>query len=584
MKNPFEFKGEAARNREQSERETSEWLDEKPSKIITEREIGPSPEETRLIMTVQLLVDQYIRKYGGKPNYVSPEKIHLLSPKDLAESCNELGTSSQDGILYGYCICENQRVAIGRTKSRLQLALVAAHEFFHLKSPKIVRSEGNKLYVDQKGVSLRTQERAYLVRLEEAIVAESEQQFCDEQLRPHPFLRQESGQVKLINKWVRKMLSERKALPETIDRLSEIVEAANVDRIAEYLSSDVSDQEKMAYLSIELENQYVKGDILLKSRRRHREWLYGIIDRLLAASRGQFKDRKEVFEYFARANFSGNLWPLISMVEKTLGEGEFRRMFAADSEPIRFQEIPAGSERELRPAELRKKLRDPGFLPTHEQIKEAFKDEPERWQKWQEFCDDDPNDPVYEFLNAEYVDALADYFVDRARDFNSNPKKPMIILEIGAGNGRLAHFLRQKLVKKAPGVIKVIATDSGSFKINNKFPVERLNHDEALKKYNPDAVVFSWMPYKRDYTKNIRKIDNVKEYLLIGEPDGGACGDAWETWGTGYRGKGVSAPYQADGFVREDLRHLSALQISRIDPPGAGFHSKSVSFRRKEKK
>ena len=52
-----------------------------------------------------------------------------------------------------------------------------------------------------------------------------------------------------------------------------------------------------------------------------------------------------------------------------------------------------------------------------------------------------------------------------------------------------------------------------------------------MKKHSPDIVIFSWMPYQEDSSKDIRKFDSVQEYILIGETDGGCCGDEWETWG-----------------------------------------------------
>ena len=36
---------------------------------------------------------------------------------------------------------------------------------------------------------------------------------------------------------------------------------------------------------------------------------------------------------------------------------------------------------------------------------------------------------------------------------------------------------------------------------------------------------------REDWTDEIRKCESVEEYILIGEADGGCCGDAWRTWG-----------------------------------------------------
>jgi len=247
------------------------------------------------------------------------------------------------------------------------------------------------------------------------------------------------------------------------------------------------------------------------------------------------------------------------------------------------EESPQQPERELTPEELRERLRDPNFLPTREQITKAFTN----WEQWIKFCFDEEK-PVYEFLNEEYLNALADYFVGKIQEYGASEERPLVILEIGAGNGRLSHFLQQKLEEKAPGQTKVVATDSGAWTLKSDFPVEQLDHKKAIKKYRPDIVICSWMPYQKDWTKDIRMCDRVKEYILIGETDGGCCGDEWETWGQSWSrdeddegGKKIP-PYEVDGFGREDLDELSGLQVCRTDNPGSYYHSRTVSFKRKK--
>ena len=110
------------------------------------------------------------------------------------------------------------------------------------------------------------------------------------------------------------------------------------------------------------------------------------------------------------------------------------------------EESPQQPERELTPEELQEKLRDPHFLPTHEQITKAFRSRDE----WHKFCFDEEK-PVFEFFNEEYLNAFADYFVSKIQEHGASEEKPLVILEIGAGNGRLSHFLQQKLEERAPG-------------------------------------------------------------------------------------------------------------------------------------
>lgn len=254
--------------------------------------------------------------------------------------------------------------------------------------------------------------------------------------------------------------------------------------------------------------------------------------------------------------------------------------------------IPNQVERELTSKELREKLRDPSYLPTYEDILCAFKKKGPFSHEWSNFLFNEEN-PVFELLNKEFIDAFGDYLIQRVENFSVTENEPLTILEVGAGNGRLTYFLQQKFEQKIPGKVKIVATDSGAWELKAFFPVEQLNHKEALEKYQPKIVIFSWMPNEEDYTKDFRVTKSVDEYILIGEADGGCCGHRFETWGLDQtfgnkqkkRYKSPLAPYEVDGFERINVDETTALQISRSDNDlfKKGYHhSETVSFRRKK--
>ena len=240
--------------------------------------------------------------------------------------------------------------------------------------------------------------------------------------------------------------------------------------------------------------------------------------------------------------------------------------------------------------DLISKLRDPHFLPSFSELSErlhqiSFSDQ----SKWLELIDD-PRRRVFEFLTKEYVNALSGYLSQRAFELGGTPENPITILEVGAGNGRLSHFLTQSLAERSEGRVKLIAVDSGEWELDSSFPVERLDHHAALSKYQPQMVIFSWMPPNQDYTRDFRQAPSVQEYVLIGEADQNTCGDPWETWGKAQMAYDEDvakvrwiAPHEADGFVRHEHEELRELQLSRLSIVFFLERSTTVSFIRSEK-
>lgn len=179
--------------------------------------------------------------------------------------------------------------------------------------------------------------------------------------------------------------------------------------------------------------------------------------------------------------------------------------------------------------ELCKKLRDPSVLLTHKEISFIFNNE-YKWKDLESFCFDKEN-PTFEFLNEDFLNAFCNYLSQQIENLETTKDKPITILEVGAGNGRLTHFLQQKLEQEMSKKVKIIATDSGEWKLKVFFPTEQLTNKMAIEKYRPEIIISSWMPHHQDFTKDFRLAPSVKEYILIGEANGGCCGDEEKTWG-----------------------------------------------------
>jgi hypothetical protein len=125
---------------------------------------------------------------------------------------------------------------------------------------------------------------------------------------------------------------------------------------------------------------------------------------------------------------------------------------------------------------------------------------------------------VHQVLSADFIAALVE-------ELGTSDQ----LLELGAGNGILAHHLKSQL----PTTAALTASDdhSSSIPVSEDVQVLPLGYQEALESIKPDTVVVSWMPPGIDMTASIRSCPTVKKYILIGEADSSTCGDAWATWG-----------------------------------------------------
>lgn len=206
---------------------------------------------------------------------------------------------------------------------------------------------------------------------------------------------------------------------------------------------------------------------------------------------------------------------------------------------------------------------------------------------------------MYQFWTKEYIQYLGDYLLKQTM---ARKGGETTILDIGAGDGLLIHYLRQYISNKSRRnnliMPTMVSTDDGSWGIFAKAQVEKLDVDQSLQKYRHTAsenhsndnqliVLCSWMPQGVDWSERFRQY-GVDEYILIGESDDGSCGDNWKTWGNidflpsndvVHPSKQPLPAYQEDGYTRWDMTDLTPFQFSRFDC-SFSRSGKTVSFRK----
>ena len=217
---------------------------------------------------------------------------------------------------------------------------------------------------------------------------------------------------------------------------------------------------------------------------------------------------------------------------------------------------------------------DPLYLPGREEIFNRMRRDPI-------FIDDYQGALGYEILTAEFIQALANHLGQRLADIPQGNQGTIKILEVGAGNGRLSHFLGAELNKKFPGKFEIVATSypDEKYKFRLIFPSEQKDYRDALRKHKPAVVLCSWMPMDDDWSADFRNTSSVQEYILIG-PTSGACGKKWETFGgvSSSSQVGKIPPFAQEGFEYKPLAEVAKTQIQL---PGREYDTTTVSFIRK---
>ena len=88
------------------------------------------------------------------------------------------------------------------------------------------------------------------------------------------------------------------------------------------------------------------------------------------------------------------------------------------------------------------------------------------------------------------------------------------MLEVGAGDGKLAFHLRRKLGEE----VEIIASDDMSWRIKSitgAVKVHAMDCSSAVDYFRPQLVLCMWMPSGEDWTPQIRAVESVESYVLV---------------------------------------------------------------------
>mmetsp|Transcript_19145 Transcript_19145/g.51541 ORF Transcript_19145/g.51541 Transcript_19145/m.51541 type:complete len:323 (+) Transcript_19145:29-997(+) len=192
----------------------------------------------------------------------------------------------------------------------------------------------------------------------------------------------------------------------------------------------------------------------------------------------------------------------------------------------------------------------------------------------------------YEVLTREHVRGLAQLILHvRAHLVAAGglgQGQPLRVLELGAGNGRLAHALRVAMASDHPSMKDAaqqdVSTDPPVLLVASDlhprqgcFPVLEMDYARALEVCAPDVALVSWMPLGHDWTHAVRASASVQALVLVGEAGAGVCGHPSLTWGVTPRNNNGALPRherrRVRGWSLQELVALSDVQLCMLDEP-----------------
>jgi len=171
------------------------------------------------------------------------------------------------------------------------------------------------------------EEKKYFGMMEEAIVVECTKKFL-KIISKNEIFREEIEALDSLKKWIASYYRRNGVVEEIVEEFEkEIKYISNpIKKVEDVLAFSEDEVQRSAFTAGMFSSLSKEGGVDGLERYIERKKLYELLDKIVSSSKGKFTSRDEVFEHFARANFSGKYLPLARMVEDILGKGSFRKI------------------------------------------------------------------------------------------------------------------------------------------------------------------------------------------------------------------------------------------------------------------
>lgn len=278
-------------------------------------------------------VQNFVQRYDANPQSYEPE----IFRKTLREESQRNGAYE---MFSGRIVIEEGTV--------VEEIATMIHEILHRASfhsltldPYSVKTDlrrngisifpGRKEDRDEKKEKIsgkRQKTGRYFEALDEAITAECHKRIWREILKKDPLIQKKfkaSEQVKELMRAKMQAVGMPKEYQETI--ISDVIYIENAENLLlEIKEHGLGVLDRLIHLKNGQQDISGESRLIWLERSPERNQLAEIVDTLFEKSNGTFKNREEIFDMFAKAHFSGNIFPLARMVDGILGKGAFRKM------------------------------------------------------------------------------------------------------------------------------------------------------------------------------------------------------------------------------------------------------------------
>jgi len=277
-------------------------LHEQRLKEIQQREITKDEKDIEIINLVNQKTNELLKKYNLNARDISIEQIHLLSEKDY----NQLLAQNTDSAEYSWY---DQLVFVKKNNSDLIFAMRLFHELIHFKSYQAIQITNQKtIELYRLGLIANSHNRKdrYFQNMNEAITEKLSKQFYGNELKLTSLFQAEIEDAERLREY---SLTTAKNLAETENAI-DIFQADFNQRTFECFGYP-----------------------------EQRRALDELIGKLFNKNREKFKNKKQVFDMFVKAMLSGDLLELGKLIDRTFGQGTFRKIGELDAEPEKLKEF-----------------------------------------------------------------------------------------------------------------------------------------------------------------------------------------------------------------------------------------------------